>query len=83
MKAEISTMSLSADQVYLPMSDTSDNAADMPIDFHAMADRVSANLRRMKVPVEQQAGVMKQLWSDLIDGVFAGGKKGLGGLGRA
>ena len=64
MKPEISTMS--ADAIYLPMSDLSDGHA-MNVDFHAMADRVSISLRKMKVPVEEQAGLMKRIWSDMVD----------------
>jgi len=62
----------SADAVYLPMADLSDGHA-MNVDFHSMADRVASNLRRMKLPVEQQAGMMKQLWSDMIDDLFGVG----------
>ncbi|KAI7485580.1 hypothetical protein KC357_g2873 [Hortaea werneckii] len=62
----------SADAVYLPMADLSDGHA-MNVDFHSMADRVASNLRRMRLPVEQQAGMMKQLWSDMIDDLFSVG----------
>jgi hypothetical protein len=76
MKPEISTMS--ADAVFLPMSEFTDGHA-MNIDFHAMADRVAANLKRMKVPVEEQASMMKQIWGDIVDDMLAatgtGGKK--------
>lgn len=71
MKPQISTMS--ADAVFLPMSDLSDGHS-LNIDFHAMADRVAANLRSMKVPVEEQASVAKQIWSDMVDDIL-GGKK--------
>ena len=70
-------MTASADAVYLPMADLSDGHA-MNVDFHSMADRVASNLRRMKLPVEQQAGMMKQLWSDMIDDLFGVG----GGAGK-
>lgn len=72
MKPEISTMS--ADAVFLPMSDMHDGHAEN-VDFHAMADRVAANLKRMKVPIEEQAGLMKQLWNDIVDDMLAVGKK--------
>ena len=72
MKPQISTMSL--DAVYLPMSDSADGHG-LNIDFHAMADKVAANLQRMKVPVEQQAGLMKQLWDDMVDDMFGQQKK--------
>ncbi|GAB1729388.1 hypothetical protein NU195Hw_g4340t1 [Hortaea werneckii] len=62
----------SADAVYLPMADLTDGHA-MNVDFHSMANRVASNLRRMKLPVEQQAGMMKQLWSDMIDDLFSVG----------
>lgn len=75
MKPQISTMS--ADAVFLPMSDMSDGNA-LNIDFHAMADRVSANLRRMKVPVEEQAGLMKQLWNDIVDDMVGASKRATG-----
>ena len=67
MKPEISVMS--ADAVFLPMSDLSDGHS-LNIDFHAMADRVAANLRSMKVPVEEQASVAKQIWNDMVDDVL-------------
>ncbi|RMY19211.1 hypothetical protein D0867_04812 [Hortaea werneckii] len=67
----------SADAVYLPMADLSDGHA-MNVDFHSMADRVATNLRRMRLPVEQQAGMMKQLWSDMIDDLFGVGGAGTG-----
>lgn len=70
MKPEISTMS--ADAVYLPMSDLSDGHA-MNIDFHAMADRVAANLREMGVKpgagAEEVGSIMKTVWGDLVDDV--------------
>ena len=72
MKPEISTMS--ADAVFLPMADMSDGHA-MNVDFHAMADKVAANLKRMSVPVEEQAGIMKQLWNDMVDDMLGSGKK--------
>ncbi|KAK5138343.1 hypothetical protein LTR08_003404 [Meristemomyces frigidus] len=64
MRPQISTMS--ADAVYLPMAEHSDGHA-MNVDFYAMADKVSASIKRMQVPVEQQASMMKQLWSDIVD----------------
>ncbi|EME83983.1 uncharacterized protein MYCFIDRAFT_214569 [Pseudocercospora fijiensis CIRAD86] len=64
MKPQISTMS--ADAVYMPFSEATDGHA-MNIDFHAMADRVTANLRKIAVPVEQQAGIMKQILNDMVD----------------
>ncbi|KAF7186684.1 hypothetical protein HII31_11916 [Pseudocercospora fuligena] len=73
MKPQINTMS--ADAVYMPFSEATDGHA-MNIDFHAMADRVSANLRKMAVPVEQQASIMKQIWNDMVDDMM-GQKKGL------
>jgi len=72
MKAEISTMSL--DAVYLPMADSHDGHG-LNIDFHAMADKVAANIKKLKVPVEEQASLMKQIWSDMVDDMV--GKKGL------
>jgi hypothetical protein len=73
MKPEISTMS--ADAVFLPMSEFTDGHA-MNIDFHAMADRVSASLKRMQVPVDEQASMMKQIWGDIVDDVLAATKAG-------
>ena len=66
-------MSMSSDAVYLPMAEHSDGHA-MNVDFHAMADAVAANIRRMQVPVEEQASMMKQLWSGLVDDML-GAKK--------
>ena len=74
MKPEISSMS--ADAVYLPMAEMHDGHA-MNVDFHAMADSVAANIRRMKVPVEEQAGIMKQLWNDMVDDMLGVSKKAL------
>jgi len=72
MKPEISTMSI--DTVFLPTFE-SDDGHGLNIDFHAMADKVAANLRRMKVPVEEQAGLMKQIWSDMVDDILGGSKQ--------
>lgn len=66
---------MSHDAIYSPLSDVHDNNA-MPIDFHAMADKVAAATKRMKVPVEEQAGLLKQLWSDMIDDVLGPKKAG-------
>ena len=73
MKPEISTMS--ADAVFLPMSENTDGHG-MNIDFHAMADRVAANLKQMKVPVEEQASMMKRIWGDLVDDMISAASKG-------
>lgn len=78
MKPTIST--ISADAVVFPMAEMSDDHA-MNIDFHDVADRVATGLRRMvTVPViEQQAGLVKRIWGDMVDDVLAvggaGGKK--------
>ena len=76
MKPEISSMS--ADAVFLPMSEFTDGHA-MNIDFHAMADRVQAGLKRVKeqVSVEEQASMMKRIWGDMVDDMLAAaaGKK--------
>ena len=66
---------MSADAVFLPMSDHSDGHA-MDIDFHEMADRFAATLRRATVPVEEQAGFMKQIWNDMVDDILAVKRKG-------
>lgn len=68
MKPEINTMSLGS--VCAPMAEVTDGHG-LSVDFHAMADRVAANIRSMKVPVEEQAGMMKQLWSDMVDDMLA------------
>jgi len=57
---------MSLDAVYLPMADSHDGHG-LNVDFHAMADKVAANIKKMKVPVEEQAGFMKQLWADMVD----------------
>ncbi|KAK3673700.1 hypothetical protein LTR78_006253 [Recurvomyces mirabilis] len=74
-KPQINTMS--ADAVYLPMAaDLRDNDNDtVNIDFHAMADKVANNIRRMKVPVEEQAGMMKQLWNEMVDDMLGASQK--------
>jgi len=71
MKPQISAMS--ADSVFLPMAEMSDGHS-LNIDFHAMADKVAFSLRRMKVPAEEQAGLMKRIWSDMVDDML-GNKK--------
>ncbi|TKA68518.1 hypothetical protein B0A55_08174 [Friedmanniomyces simplex] len=71
MKAEISSMSL--DAVYLPMADSHDGHG-LNVDFHAMADKVAANIKKLQVPVEEQAGLMKQIWNDMVDDIV-GAKK--------
>ncbi|KAK1075149.1 hypothetical protein LTR74_000555 [Friedmanniomyces endolithicus] len=73
MRAEISSMSL--DAVYLPMADSHDGHG-LNVDFYAMADKVAANIKRLQVPVEEQAGVMKQIWNDMVDDMV-GAKKGV------
>ncbi|WPG98276.1 Hypothetical protein R9X50_00106400 [Acrodontium crateriforme] len=68
MKPEISSMS--ADAVVLPMAEMHDGHAD-GIDFHRLADmaasKVATNFRNFKAPVEQQAGLVKQIFSDMVD----------------
>ena len=65
---------MSADAVYLPMADLSDSHS-LNVDFHAMADKVASNIRRMKVPVEEQAGMMKQLWNEMVDDMLGASQK--------
>jgi len=72
MKPQISTMS--ADSVFLPMADMHDGHAQ-GIDFHDVADRMAASMRRMASPVEEQVGVLKQIWNDMVDDVVALGSK--------
>ena len=72
MKPEI--LPLSADAVFLPMAENHAGHA-MNVDFHAMADRIANNLRRMQVPVEQQAGMMKRLWNDMVDDMVRVGER--------
>ena len=72
MKPEISTMS--ADMVFLPMSELTDNHSQN-VDFHAMADRVAATVRTMAVPAEEKASMMKKIWSDLVDDMLGLSKK--------
>jgi len=67
MRPEINVMSM--DRVFLPMAELSDDHA-MNIDFHALADRVTSNLQRIKAPVEESAGAVKQLLNDMVDDVF-------------
>ena len=84
MKAEISTMS--GNSSFSPMADVHDNSA-MPIDFHALADKISAaadsTLKQAVPVVEEQAGVMRTLWNGIVEDVMgrsssssAGGSKG-------
>ncbi|KAF2719478.1 hypothetical protein K431DRAFT_109367 [Polychaeton citri CBS 116435] len=66
--------SVASDSVILPMSEMHDDHG-LGIDFHGMADRVAANMRKMRVPVEEQASLMKQIWSDMVDDVVGVAKK--------
>lgn len=72
MKPEISTMS--ADTVLMPFAEAADGHA-MNIDFHAMSDRMGANLRRMSEPVEEKAGMVKQVLGDMLDDIMGLKKK--------
>lgn len=56
------------------MADSHDSHGD-GIDFHGMADRVAANMRNLKIPVEEQASMMKQIWNDMVDDVVGATKK--------
>lgn len=72
MKPEISSMS--ADAVYLPMSELSDHHAEN-VDFHAMAERVAEGVRRLEGrdtggTREERASVMKEIWNSLVDDMF-------------
>ena len=70
------------------MADVHDNSA-MPIDFHALADKISAaadsTIKQAVPAVEEQAGVMRTLWNGIVEDVMgrsssssssAGGSKG-------
>lgn len=65
---------MSMDSVYLPLAENHDGHA-LGVDFHSMADRVAANVRNMKIPVEEQASMMKQLWNDMVDDILGLKKK--------
>lgn len=71
MKPTIS--SLSADNTVSAMSEVHDNAA-APIDFHAISEQVVAMAEKVKAPVVEQSGALKQLWNGLLDDI-AGPKK--------
>lgn len=60
---------MSADSVYLPLTDLHDGHA-MNIDFHAMADAVASKVQKMGAPMQERAGLMKQVWGDMVDDVF-------------
>lgn len=50
------------------MSDNTTPSDDyLNIDFRGMADRVSSNLAAMKMPVEQQASLVKRIFGDMVD----------------
>jgi len=72
MKPQISTMS--ADSIFLPMADLHDGHA-LGVDFHGMAESVAHSMRKMRVPVEEQASMMKQLWAGMVDDVLGLSKK--------
>ncbi|CAD0023532.1 unnamed protein product [Aureobasidium pullulans] len=61
----ISTMA--NDKIISNFSEVSDNNA-MPIDFHAMADRVAAATQKaVKAPLAEQTSIVKQLWKGLVE----------------
>ncbi|CAK4033083.1 Hypothetical predicted protein [Lecanosticta acicola] len=68
VKPQISTMSM--DRVFLPATEMTDGDG-AGIDFHALAARVGDGVKKMRVPVEEQAGLMRRIWSDMVDDVFA------------
>ncbi|KEQ87876.1 hypothetical protein M438DRAFT_343001 [Aureobasidium pullulans EXF-150] len=65
IRPQISTMA--NDKIISNFSEVSDNNA-MPIDFHAMADRVAAATQKaVKAPLAEQTSIMKQLWKGLVE----------------
>lgn len=48
------------------MAEVHDNNA-MPIDFHAMSERITAATKKVQEPVQEQIGTMKQLWNGLVE----------------
>ncbi|KAK5171069.1 uncharacterized protein LTR77_004213 [Saxophila tyrrhenica] len=71
MRPTISTMS--ADSVFLPMSDLHDGHG-LDVDFHAMSDKVAAGLRRLDVGLvgsegEERVGMMRRVFGDMVDDV--------------
>lgn len=76
MRAQI--VSLSADSNHSAISDLHDNNA-MPIDFHAVTDRVAAVASRIKeetsANIVDDGGALKQLWNGLIEDIVGPKKK--------
>ncbi|THW37734.1 hypothetical protein D6D17_08252 [Aureobasidium pullulans] len=65
IRPQISTMA--NDKIISNFSEVSDNNA-MPIDFHAMADRVAAATQKaVKAPLAEQTSIVKQLWKGLVE----------------
>jgi len=76
MRPEIVTASADSTHISAPsaMHEVHDNSA-MDIDFHGMAERTAATVKKMESQVEEQAGVVKQLWNGLLDDVFGSKQK--------
>ena len=62
-QAEI--VSASPFSIVLPMSDSHDGHAN-GIDFHTVTDFMTS----VKKPVEKQVGVVKELWTSMLDDVM-------------
>ncbi|GAB7361541.1 hypothetical protein MBLNU230_g1595t1 [Neophaeotheca triangularis] len=72
LKPQVNAMS--ADSVYLPLQELHDGHA-MNIDFHALAESVASQVQKMGVPMQERAGLMKQIWGDMMDDILGSKRK--------
>lgn len=73
MKPQINSMA--ADKIISNFSEVSDNTA-MPIDFHAMAERVAAASQKVaRAPAAEQTSILKQLWNGIVEDFRGAGAK--------
>lgn len=63
-------VSASPFSIVLPMADSHDGHAN-GIDFHTVTDFMTS----AKKPVEKQVGVVKEIWTSMLDDVLGSGSK--------
>lgn len=61
---------MSLDSVYLPLAETTDSGAAVDESNHFFGD-----LTFVAAKVEEQAGLVSRIWSDMVDDVLGKGKK--------
>ncbi|KAK5275393.1 hypothetical protein LTR16_012521, partial [Cryomyces antarcticus] len=74
MRPTISTASADNSAVSA-LSDVHDNAA-MPIDFHAMAEKIASATEQLKSSaVEEPVGMVRQVWNGFLEDLMGPRKK--------